>query len=197
MSFLRNLFGKSNQPGKDQTTPAPAPPTNPQRSAQAATQSKFWKCSQCGSTLEKQSGAAMAVFEAGGSVAGTVTCGVCGAKHSLNDVYAGKFDVTLGTQYDLVLLICDTEPADRDAYLATILHILNLPLSANAQGVLKQHPDARDRDKIFPYAMTCALDHYRRMSMDLDDKSVKLMAFEYPQGQLKIGGTAYWMRGKG
>jgi hypothetical protein len=121
---------------------------------------------------------------------------VCGAKHSLQDVYAGKFDVTDGTQYDFVLLMCDIEPADKDAYLATILHILNLPLSANAQGMVKLHPDARNRDKIFPTAMNYALDYFRRNSSDLDDNSIKYMAFEYPQGHLQIGGTAYWMRGK-
>jgi tetratricopeptide (TPR) repeat protein len=95
MDFLRDLFGKSNQRSKKLTTATITPVTNRQRSAEVTVKSKFWKCSQCGSTLEKQRGAAMAVFEAGGSLEGTATCRVCGAKHSLHDVYAGKFDVAV------------------------------------------------------------------------------------------------------
>ena len=138
----------------------------------------------------------MAVFEAGGSLEGTVTCGVCGAKHSLRDVYAGKFDVAGGTQYDLIVAICDTDPTDKDAYLASLLNILQIQLSTSAQGVVKQHPDARTLDKVFPYAMSYAMTYFRRMSLELDDKSVKYMQFEYPQGSLRIGGYVFWMCGK-
>lgn len=89
MDFLRNLFGKSNQRSKEPTTPTNYSLINRQRDAEATTKSKFWVCSKCGIKLEKRGGAAMALFEAGGSLDGTVTCGVCGAKYSLHDVYAG------------------------------------------------------------------------------------------------------------
>ncbi len=196
MDFLRNLFGKSNQRSKEPTTPSNNTFINRQRDVEATTKSKFWMCSQCGSKLEKRGGAAMAVFEAGGSLDGTVTCGVCGAKYSLHDVYAGKFDVANGVQYDLLMVICDIDPTDKDAYLASLLNILRIPLSTNAQGVVKQHPDARILDKVFPYAMSYAVTYYRRISLEIDDKSVKYMQFEYPQGTLNIGGYAFWMCGK-
>lgn len=53
----------------------------------------LWRCPQCGSTLEKRDGVSAAVLKAGGELAGTVTCGQCGAKYPLHDIYAGKYDV--------------------------------------------------------------------------------------------------------
>ena len=107
-----------------------------------------------------------------------------------------RSDVAVGPQYDLVLVICDINPTDKDAYLASLLNILRIPLSANAQGVIKQHPDARTLDKVFPHAMTYALTFISRMSLELDDDSIRYKQFEYPQGQLKIGGYVFWMCGK-
>jgi|WetSurMetagenome_2_1015567.scaffolds.fasta_scaffold1866580_2 hypothetical protein len=51
----------------------------------------FWQCVQCKSSLEKHDGSSMAVFKEGGLLEGTVTCGKCGAKYKLQDVYAGKY----------------------------------------------------------------------------------------------------------
>lgn len=53
----------------------------------------LWQCPQCGSTLEKHGGGAAAVLKAGGELMGTVTCGQCGAKYSLGEIYGGKYDV--------------------------------------------------------------------------------------------------------
>jgi DNA-directed RNA polymerase subunit M/transcription elongation factor TFIIS len=60
----------------------------------------LWRCSQCGTTLEKREGIAMAVFKAGGLLEGNVTCDVCGAKYRMQDVYAGKFDFPKETHLD-------------------------------------------------------------------------------------------------
>lgn len=119
-----------------------------------------------------------------------------GLKRSLPEEHSRKSDVAVGTQYDLVMVVCDIDPPDRNAYLLSILNILQISTSTNAQGVIKQHPDARILDKVFPYSMAYALTHFRRISLELDDNSIRYMQFEYPQNSKTIGGHVFWMRGK-
>jgi hypothetical protein len=117
-------------------------------------------------------------------------------KHSPPEEYSRKSNSAVGTQYDLVMVICDIDPLDKNAYLLSILNILQLSLSKDAQGIVKQHPDARILDKVFPYSMAYALTHFRRISLELDDDSIRYMQFEYPQNSITIGGYAFWMCGK-
>ncbi len=89
MGILDKLFGKKT----DKNEPAPQHLT--QQNDQAM--NMLWRCSQCGTTLEKQKGPALAVFKAGGLLEGNVTCSVCGANYRMQDVYAGRFDIPKDT----------------------------------------------------------------------------------------------------
>jgi hypothetical protein len=53
----------------------------------------LWRCPKCRTTLEKREGAAALVIKAGGELVGMVTCGQCGEKYSLQDIYTGKYDI--------------------------------------------------------------------------------------------------------
>ena len=107
-----------------------------------------------------------------------------------------RSDVAGGTQYDLILVICEIDPADKDAFLISLLDHFHVPLGTNAQGVVYQHPDARTLDKVFPNAIAYGLASLRRRSLELDDGSVKYQQFELPQGSITIGGHAFMMCGK-
>jgi transcription elongation factor Elf1 len=89
MGLLDKLFGKKT----DKKEPAPQPLA--QQKDQAM--NMLWRCSQCGTTLEKKKGSALAVFKTGGLLDGNVTCGVCGAIYRMQDVYAGRFDIPKDT----------------------------------------------------------------------------------------------------
>ena len=53
---------------------------------------KFWKCPQCGAILRK---GMAGFFGPGARIMGTATCGKCGARFSQQEVYGGKYDVTV------------------------------------------------------------------------------------------------------
>jgi hypothetical protein len=101
-----------------------------------------------------------------------------------------------GTQYDLIVVICEIAPADKNAFLVSLLDHFHVPLGTNAQGVVYQHPDARTLDKVFPNAIAYGLTLLRQRSLELDDGSVKVQQFELPQGSIRIGGYVFMMCGK-
>jgi len=105
-------------------------------------------------------------------------------------------DVAGGTQYDLIVVICEIAPADKDAFLVSLLNHFHVPLGTNAQGVVYQHPDARTLDKVFPNAIAYGSTSLRRRSLELDDGSVKYQQFVLPQGSIIIGGHVFMMCGK-
>lgn len=55
-------------------------------------ENKFFKCPQCGTILRK---GMAGHFKPGSRIIGTATCGKCGARFSQQDVYDGKYDVTV------------------------------------------------------------------------------------------------------
>ena len=107
-----------------------------------------------------------------------------------------RSDVAGSTQYDLIVVICEIAPADKDAFLVSLLDHFHVPLGTNAQCVVYQHPDARTLDKVFPNAIAYGLTSLRRRSLELDDGSVKYQQFELPQNSIIIGGHVFMMCGK-
>jgi len=105
-------------------------------------------------------------------------------------------DVAGGTQYDLIVVICEIAPADKDAFLVSLLDHFHILLGTDAQGIVYQHPDARTLDKAFPNAIAYGLTSLRRRSQELDEGSVKVQQFELPQDSLMIAGHLFMMCGK-
>jgi len=64
---------------------------------------KFFKCPQCGCILRK---GMAGHFAPGAQIIGTATCGKCGARFSQQDVYDGKYDVTVQVSAEKPLKPC-------------------------------------------------------------------------------------------
>jgi hypothetical protein len=157
---------------------------------------KYWQCAQCKSTLEKKEGLAMTAFMHGTSLQGMITCGICGAKYNMQDVYGGKYDIPEGTPYDFVVAVCDPEPEDKDALLVSLLERFHIRIADYAQGIVYQQAEAGSVDAIFVGVVTRGLSYFRKRALDLDDDSIRYQPFELTQGRTTIGGHFFMMRGK-
>ena len=64
---------------------------------------RYWKCPKCGAVLDKgpgYEGKALMYLSPFSRTVGTVTCGKCQSRFPVQDVYSGKYDVTLESQFE-------------------------------------------------------------------------------------------------
>jgi hypothetical protein len=158
--------------------------------------SRLWKCTLCHSIFKVQEGPAMAVFNAGGLLSGTVTCGTCGAKYIIQDIYAGKYDVPSEERYNLIIVVHDVEPVDRDAFLSLLFERFHVQNGDQIPCIVYQNTDARYQDKIFIQVTTLGMLTFRRDSLELDDGFTRFLPFELMEGKIRISGHLVMMRGK-
>lgn len=158
--------------------------------------SKIWRCPNCGSTLEKHMDKARLLLEAGAEVTGNVTCGICGARYSMQDVYSGKYDVPTENPPDLILIVCDHNLENRDVFIDSFFQNIRISFGPSTAIAVQPHTNAKEFDKIFPYAIAYGLNSLRRRSLDLIDDRIRYQQFEVDQGPMKIGGYVFLMYGK-
>lgn len=80
--------------GEERLTTITSRPTAKQTTLEQVTDSRLWKCPECGELLEK--GGLGTIFMPSDpitKVAGTATCSKCGAQFLQSDIYGGRFDV--------------------------------------------------------------------------------------------------------